>query len=127
MFFRYNLFTIIWALLILFLVLMPGKSMPETDIWDMLSFDKLAHMFVFAILTLLMIIGFTKQYTYRTFRFSPVKYALIFSISYGIILESIQMLAPDRALEIYDYMANTIGSFTGYGLFYIIYRKNFLV
>jgi VanZ family protein len=126
MFFRYNLFTISWALVILFLVVMPGSSMPETDIWDLLSFDKLAHIFVFAVLTFLMIIGFTKQYTYRELRFQPVKYSLIICISYGIFLETIQSLSPGRALEIYDYIANTIGCFTGYGVFYIIYRKNYL-
>lgn len=101
--------------------------MPETDIWDLLKFDKLAHVFVFAVLTFLMIIGFTKQYTYRSLRFSAVKHSLLVSISYGILLETIQMFSPGRSLEIYDYIANTIGCFTGYGIFYIIYRKNFLV
>jgi VanZ family protein len=122
MFLRYNSFTIAWAMVILGLVLLPGDYMPESNYWDLFKFDKFAHMMVFAILSFLMIIGFVKQYTYRILKEEAVKYALVISVSYGIILEVLQHFIPNRTVELYDIIANTMGCFIGYGLFYLVYK-----
>jgi VanZ family protein len=124
MFFRYNLFTFAWALLIFLLILMPGKNMPDTDIWEMLTFDKFAHFFVFAVQVFLLIIGLTKQHTYVGLRFKAVKMSLIFGIGYGLFLEILQSLIPDRTFDPVDVLANTIGCFLGSFLFYMVYKFN---
>ncbi|WP_017732052.1 VanZ family protein [Nafulsella turpanensis] len=123
MFLRYNAFTICWALIILLLTLSPGESMPETDLWDeLLSFDKVAHFFVFSLLVLLMIVGLTKQYSYELLRRKAVVYSLSVSIGYGLLIEAIQMVIPDRHFELADLLANTTGCFIGFGLFYLLYK-----
>ncbi len=122
MFLRYNFYTILWALLIMVLVLMPGQYMPKVKTDSLISVDKLAHAFVFCVLVLLMIVGFTKQYTYTLLRNNAVKYTLFISLSFAILLEITQGLSPGRMLEWYDGIANMTGCLMGYGLFYIIYK-----
>ena len=123
MFFRYNAFTICWALLIMLLTLSPGESMPRTNLWqELLNFDKAAHFFVFSILVLLMIVGLSKQYTYEKLRRKAVVYSLSASIGYGLLIEAIQYAIPDRSFELADLLANTTGCFIGYGLFYLLYK-----
>lgn len=123
MFFRYNLFTICWLLIILLLTLTPGDALPQTNLWaELLNVDKVVHFIIFGILTLLMIIGFTKQYTFATLRKYAVAAALAVSIGYGIVIELIQIAIPGRGLELMDMVANTIGCMLGYAVFYMIYK-----
>jgi VanZ family protein len=120
MFFKYNLYTLVWAIVILILVLMPGAQMAKADV--IFSFDKIAHGFVFCVLAFLMIIGFTKQHTFALLRSRPVKYALLISITYALMLEAGQLLVSGRMVELYDATANVSGCLIGYGLFYLVYK-----
>lgn len=123
MFFRYNFFTLGWLLLVLLLTLTPGENMPQTGLWqDLLSFDKVAHFFIFAVLVFLMIVGLSKQYRYLFLRNKAVSISLVLGIVYGIIIEIIQHFIPGRGFEITDILANTIGCFMGFGLFYLVYK-----
>ena len=121
MFWRFNLYTLLWMLLILVLVVLPGQHMPQTGT-TLLSVDKLAHTGIFAILALLMTIGFAKQRTYYWLRNKAATYALILSIGYASILESTQIFSEGRTIDIYDAIANTVGCMAGYGAFLAIYR-----
>jgi VanZ family protein len=120
MFFKYNLYTLIWAVIILLLVLMPGAQMAKADV--VFSFDKIAHGFVFCVLVFLMIVGFAKQNTFTPLRSHPVKYALLISIAYALILEAGQLLVSGRMVEVYDAVANVSGCLVGYGIFYVVYK-----
>ena len=122
MFLRYNLFGILWLLLITLLGLTPGESMPVTNIWDFFSFDKIAHFAVFAMLTLLLIIGFTKQYSFLFVRYHAINLGIGFALAYGIAIELLQLMIPERALEWQDMLANSIGVFVGWLVFYLIYK-----
>lgn len=124
MFLRYNAFGIVWALLIFFLVLMPGKNMPDTHLWNMLTFDKVAHFAVFAVLVFLLTIGLTKQHTYVWLRFNATRTALMAGVGYGVLLESVQAVVPDRTFEPADLLANVIGALLGTAFFYFVYKFN---
>ena len=104
------------------LTLAPGYSMPKTLDWGLLRFDTFSHFCVFGILTLLLIVGFTKQYSVKSFKLNPVRYAIAVGVLYGIGIEVFQGLIPGRSPDIFDIMANTIGCFTGWGGFYLIYK-----
>jgi glycopeptide antibiotics resistance protein len=119
---RYNFFTIAWALLILALTLTPGNSMPDLSIWDLISFDRFAHLFVFGVLVLLMSIGLTKQYTSLFLRFNAAKLAFLLSFGFSLIVELLQHLIPGRLVEINDLIANTSGCLMGSLVFYLIYK-----
>ena len=102
---------------------MPGQQFPTLG--NLFSFDKLAHLGVFAVLVLLMIVGFTKQYTFLKLQKNAVKYSLIISLCYASILELGQSLIPDRYANIYDMAFNLIGVMIGYIFFLIIYKLSF--
>lgn len=122
MFFRYNLFAFLWVLLILLLGLAPGESMPATDIWDFINFDKAAHFTVFVVLSFLLIVGFSKQYTFRVLRYRAELFAVLTSFVYGLLIEVGQAFIPDRSLEMADLLANCLGALTGWVVFYLIYK-----
>jgi VanZ family protein len=104
---------------------MPGKNMPDTNIWNFLTFDKFAHFFVFAVLVFLLTVGYTKQHTYVWLRFNSVKSAQLTGIGYSGLLELAQSLVPDRTFDLTDMLANTIGCFLGSILFYFVYKFKF--
>ncbi|MEQ9441610.1 MAG: VanZ family protein [Cyclobacteriaceae bacterium] len=121
MFWRFNLYTLVWMLIVLTLILLPGQQMPQLGT-TLFSADKFAHMLVFAILALLMIIGFAKQTTYPGLRNKAAHYALIIAIAYASILEGSQIFSEGRTIDAYDAIANTIGCCAGYGLFFVLYK-----
>ena len=102
---------------------MPGQQFPELG--DLFSFDKLAHLGVFAILALLMIVGFSKQQRYPKLQANSVKYSIIISLAYASVLELGQALIPDRYANFYDMAFNTMGVLMGYLFFLIIYKLTF--
>lgn len=98
--------------------------MPETTLWgNLLSFDKIAHFFIFSVLVFLMIIGLSKQYRFQFLRANAQRVSLISGISYGIVIEIIQQFIPGRSFELADIIANTLGCAIGFGLFYLIYKR----
>jgi hypothetical protein len=119
---RYNIFTIAWTIMILFLTLTPGHDMPDLSIWDLFSFDRFAHLFVFGVLVLLMTVGFTKQYSFLFLRFNAAKASFFISLLFSILIEFSQGVIPGRALEINDFIANATGCISGSLLFYLIYK-----
>ncbi len=121
MFLRYNLLTILWAIFILFLVLLPGQHLPELAP-TLLSIDKLAHAFVFCVLVLLMIVGFIKQSAFTGLRNNAIRNSLKISVAYAFVLEITQSLSNGREVDVYDGVANIVGCLLGYGLFYVIYK-----
>ena len=124
MFLRHNLPGIIWAITILALCGIPGDHLPDLSIWELLSFDKVAHAFVFALLVVFLLIGFKKQFTYPWLRYNAKKTALIFSISYGGLIELFQgTVFAGRTTDVIDFIANTLGCFLGLLLFRLIYGK----
>lgn len=92
------------------------------ELWSFISFDKFAHTFFFAILTLLMIIGFSKQYAYRNLRERPIILSILVTIFYGLTIETVQTFIPGRSIEITDVFANAFGTGIGVIMFFIIYR-----
>ncbi len=124
MFLRYNLFTFLWAGVILLLILMPGQQMPAID--DLFSFDKLAHLGVFCILSFLMIVGFSKQTTYAKLNKNPLRYGMTISTGYASILELGQSIIPDRYANYQDMAFNLVGVIIGVVIFLLIYKFSFI-
>lgn len=121
MFWRFNVYTLVWMLVILTLILLPSRQMPQLGT-SLFSPDKIAHTFVFAVLVLLMIIGFSKQSTYPHLRNKAARYALILSIGYASLLEGTQIFSEGRTIDVYDAVANTLGCIVGYASFFAIYK-----
>lgn len=106
MFLRYNFLSITWALIILILTLIPGKSIPEVGITDI---DKLVHAIIFGILLLLFYNWFAQQHSFELLKTHPLIFSSVFSFSYGFLIEILQNFVPGRTFSAYDVLANSIG------------------
>ncbi|MCB0652153.1 MAG: VanZ family protein [Saprospiraceae bacterium] len=107
---KYFIPAITWAAVIFILSAMPGKNLPHIDLGDLLEADKIAHIGVYLILTLLLFRGLVKQKSLTT---KNIIYAIIITAGYGILLEFGQYyFFPGRYFEFFDIVANIIGSIT---------------
>ncbi|MTI30710.1 VanZ family protein [Xanthovirga aplysinae] len=123
MFFRHNIFAFILIIIIIGLSLSPGNDMPDiSEGFLYIDSDKVAHFSFYCILTFMLIVGFTKQYTYPRLRYFSAKYSLLFAASLGVILELLQGVMSERSIELNDILVNTLGAFFGLGIFYLIYK-----
>jgi len=124
MFFRYNLSGMLWAVFILILYGLPGHDFPDLSFWELLSFDKFIHAFMFAVLVLLLIVGFKKQYSFIGLRYDSIKIAVIVAFIYGSLLEFFQeILFVERYSDWLDFTANSAGCLLGVAGFYLVYGK----
>jgi VanZ family protein len=81
-------------------------NLPDTGI----SFaDKIFHFLAYGLLMLLWY--FTFLFTFNVKGRKSILYALIFSVTFGIVIEVLQDTMTDsRALDVYDILANTLGA-----------------
>jgi len=79
---------------------LPGVSAPPFP-----HYDKAVHMIMFAVLSLL----FFGAGRYEGMRY-PYFYAIIFTILYGISDEFHQAFVPGRTPDVFDAIADSIGS-----------------
>jgi VanZ family protein len=101
---------LLWALCILVLCLLPGRSLPQWDWFDLLSLDKLVHAGMFGTLTVLLAGAFVQRQA--TGRFLLL--AVGISAAYGLATEFMQGLeALGRRTDLNDMIANTVGAFLG--------------
>jgi len=121
---KYYIPAILWSLVILFLSTTGGINLPSSW-WDYISLDKVGHLVVYGLFTILLIWGFTQN---RTLPLVKIKrnIALGISIIYGIGMEVVQYtFFPGRFFEIPDIIANIIGSILGLYLYKRFFNKNF--
>ena len=98
--------TVLWALVILFLCLLPGSSLPAWDWFALLDLDKLVHAGMFFVLALLLSRALLARGASRW-----LLWAVLISALYGVATECMQGLeAMGRRMEINDMIANTVGA-----------------
>ena len=114
-----------WTLLIAVLTLAPGNYIPRVVTFlDWLSPDKIVHFILFGTYSFLLMEGFKRQNKYAF----PLKYTvfttLFIGIVFGILIEVMQkFVIPGRNGNIYDMLADILGSFLGVAA-WIIIRRN---
>ena len=103
--------SILWAAFILVLCLMPGRDLPTVNI---LEFDKLVHIGVYIVLSLLTYYGWRKQDAYPWFKRATFLKILVLLSIYGFAVEVMQELfTADRHFDIFDALANSTGAVLG--------------
>ncbi|OEK00030.1 hypothetical protein BFP97_00205 [Roseivirga sp. 4D4] len=115
---------IIWALILAFLMLLPQESFPESKL---LSYDKLAHIGVFALLSALLLFGGLKTKFLGKTKTSLLARSLTISIVYSTGLEFLQNFSPGRSTDLYDLIANVVGAIFGVLVFYIFNKNKFAI
>ena len=119
MFLKFNALAIIWATIVFFISVVAGSAQTSINVVGM---DKFIHTGIYALLCLQLIVGFSKQHSFRLLKFNPVIGAVIVSATYGILLEFVQYFIPERSFDIYDMLANALGAFIGWLVFLVIYK-----
>ncbi|WP_332919844.1 VanZ family protein [Persicobacter psychrovividus] len=109
-------------IIILFMTLLPSQSLPQGVDWY-ISFDKFAHITIFAVLSWLMTHGSHKQHTFQTMRKYPRAWTISCCISLGVIIEILQTTVSNRQFELLDILADTIGVFIGLVVFFFVYNR----
>ncbi|MCK4809991.1 MAG: VanZ family protein [Candidatus Omnitrophica bacterium] len=102
-------------LLFLFVVsVLPLKS----DLPECLSWDKIAHVFLYFILAVMIV----KISLVNNKKFGFLS-AFIYSSCLGLLIEVIQFFLPYRSFESLDILANSLGSFMGVIIYRLIFIK----
>ncbi len=92
------------TIVILVLTLYPSNKLPKFNIWD---YDKIGHFLMFAAWTFLfgIVRAVLKQKKPNLF--------MVFSLGlfYGLLIEILQFILPtNRSPELYDFIADALGS-----------------
>jgi len=118
MFFRYNIYSLLWAFIVAFLMLTPGEYIPEPPLGKLII-DKLIHASVFAVLVCLLHFGFYKQFAFLHIKKHAFLYSLLLAFFYSVINEVLQKFVPGRHFDYLDLVANTFGCLLGIVLSYL--------
>lgn len=103
----------ICSVLILIACLMPGSSFPTVDV-QWVSFDKFVHLVMYVALMWTLAYGFKYQTKYPQLQQMHLFYGLLISCVYGALIELLQWaLTPDRAAELWDFVADAVGATLG--------------
>jgi len=116
--FKFLLPALVWLSIILLLLSMPASNMPKTPFLNIPHFDKLVHIFLFAVFTVLLNYGFFKQ---KNVEFHRCHYtiSLLTGVLSGIGTEVIQMyMATGRSGDFGDLLADIAGCLTGWVFFW---------
>ena len=100
----------IWFLMVLILIVLPQKDIPEVDEWyHRIYIDKWVHAFMFGVLAF----GFMWPfYRYQKNANSLKRILIIIAISasvWGYFTECIQLFVPGRSYDLMDWAADSFG------------------
>jgi len=106
------------------LVLSFAKLSSPVSISKEIPFDKIAHFFMYLILTIILMYDFTRD-TKLNFRKNMFVYVcILFPFLLGALTEILQTLFfYPRVAEWIDLLSNTVGIFTGWGIFLLFKKK----
>jgi VanZ family protein len=100
-----------WTFFVFGLCSLPGKAIPSSHWFDLISFDKFVHASIFWTLAVLWINGLSNQQTFKLKSIWIIGGSVVFSIGYGGLLEILQSnFFSDRMGEWNDFIANSFGA-----------------
>ncbi len=107
--------SILWAIIIAFLLLMPGDKLPKDNLLNIPYFDKVVHFILFLLLEVLLLIDLKasgRYYNNQILKFT----ALV--IGYALLSEWLQyLLTVSRHGDWYDFIADIAGIAVGWTVF----------
>lgn len=103
---------ILWFIITLVLLTLPGSSFPKANWLGNLQIDKLVHIGLFSVLVYLFFMPFLQSgLTFETKK-SRLIWIAVLGLTYGIVMEFVQKYwVPNRSFDIFDIAADGAGSF----------------
>ena len=119
------LLALLWTIIIGVLTLVPGNYIPKVSSFlDWLSPDKLIHLLLFGIYTLLLCMGFSRQVKSSLLSQFPIIFSCGTGMVFAFFTEMMQAyIIPGRNGNVYDFLADTIGCLLGLIIWRIIMKK----
>lgn len=110
-----------WAIFILVLCTTSNGGFQTQNLFGIPT-DKLGHAFIFAVLVFFIMLGLIKYWRF-SFLLNKIRIiALIIAIIYAVSIELVQhYLTDDRIGDYWDLLADVIGAFLGWFMFYSVY------
>jgi VanZ family protein len=115
-----------WSALILVLSGIPGDYIPEVGtFWDWLGPDKLAHLILFGVFSVLFLTGAERQYQCPWLRSYSIPLVVIVGMIFGSTTEIMQRFVfTGRSGNWFDAAADTAGVFLGVLIYMIFFKKH---
>jgi len=102
--------SIVWALIIILLSSIPGNQIPKIKLITIPHLDKLIHMFMYFVFTLLLISGNNALRRKRKLTAHAIIMAALISLPFGVLMEYLQQyIFTSRSAEVGDVAANIAG------------------
>lgn len=112
--FKYHKLTFFWSMVIMSLCGLPGGVVQKLDLWNLLSFDKIAHAGVYALLGFFALQGLHRQYPQVGWWPKFFLIATSYCACWGALSELLQeYVFIDRFGDWLDFIADVIGSLLG--------------
>ncbi|MEO8086619.1 MAG: VanZ family protein [Bacteroidota bacterium] len=109
---------IFWALIILGLCALPGAVIPDMSFLDWLKPDKIVHLFLFGVLSFLLIKAFAEQVTVEVLSAHLKLISFFLTSVYGVLIEILQEYCiPGRNGDVFDSLADALGAILGLWLY----------
>jgi VanZ family protein len=123
-FFKFHFWFIAWLLTIFIQSSFPAVGLPQVEI---ISLDKVIHMGVFGLLTLLCYISIVHLQKENLFSDKPLIWSAVFCIIYGASDEIHQYFVPNRSAELQDWAADVAGIILACLLINYFLKKGFVL
>ncbi len=105
---------ILWFIITIILLTLPGNDLPHSTLFDLPYFDKYIHLVMFFLLTILFCYPFSMAGTKRLNITAVFVKIAFFVILYGIIMEVVQkFLISGRTFDVIDILFDALGSLSG--------------
>lgn len=109
-FFKYHFLFLLWLVIIFVESSISSTEYPKIEIW---SADKILHIGVFGLLTVLCYISLIHQRKYPLLLKHALIISLIFASLYGLSDEFHQYFVPNRDCDFWDWLADAAGAVLG--------------
>ena len=105
---------IAWLIISTILLVLPGDDLPTSGLFGIENFDKIVHLGMFSLLTILFVYPFIKAGKSRK-AVVRITIMTVFSVvAYGFVMELVQKYwASDRSFDLVDLLFDTVGSVAG--------------
>ncbi len=115
---------ILWLIVILVLVLIPGNQLPESEFLFKIDFDKFVHAGIFGLLVVLSCWPFYKTTIPRNKKINWFIAIALFTSAFGYSTELMQKYwAQGRNYDLMDWLADSAGALGGYIFTRLVFLK----
>lgn len=108
-----------WLVFTTILLVIPGNALPKTNLVTIPDFDKIIHVFLFAVLSALSFKSLKDVSLPKAF------WVWLVITAYGTAMEYVQLyLVANRSFDVIDIVADSFGALLGWGIYFVSAKKS---